>query len=267
MGVEIAMRAAAEHGASPTWDTGTSTLLWVDTPVCRVHRFDPATGREDVLDLPQRVGAAKPRTGGGLACNLTDGVALLDRDGTRRWLTYWARDGASCGDAAVDPMGRLWAGSTGWLSVVEPSGDARVVLPDVDTLGGMAWSPDERLAYLVGPAALDVAEFDTAGATLTGRRTLVDLRDARPAGACVDADGCVWVGLAGAVHRYTPGGRLDRAVAVPAGQVTGVAFGGSRLTDLYLTSVASSPASTSPDGALFVLPDTGSGLPSTTFAG
>ena len=61
----------------------------------------------------------------------------------------------------------------------------------------------------------------------------------RPAGAAVDADGCYWTCAtdAGALLRFTPAGRLDRALRLPVMKPTMCAFGGPDLTDLYVTSL------------------------------
>lgn len=284
MPVEIASPTRARRGAAPTWDAATATLLWVDTPGCRVHRYDPASGRDGTVELPLAVGAARPRTAGGLACNLDGGVALVDPGGTRRWLAYWSRDGIRCADAAVDPAGRMWAGSGvgpgGWLTVVDPDGAARVAVPDVVSAAGISWSPDGTRMYLVdGPnGRLDAFDYDAAAGAVSKRRPVARFAGAGglPASACVDADGCLWVSLdgAGAVRRYTPDGRLDRCIEVPTPQVTGCAFGGDRLTDLYLTTApapdaaaASAGAADPLAGALLVIPDAGAGLPTTAFAG
>ena len=42
--VEIAVRGEATLGEGPTWDTSTSTLLWVDILGSTVHRYDPGRG-------------------------------------------------------------------------------------------------------------------------------------------------------------------------------------------------------------------------------
>ncbi len=38
-------------------------LLWLDIPNGRVHRFDPATGSDDVFDVGKPVGAVGLHTG------------------------------------------------------------------------------------------------------------------------------------------------------------------------------------------------------------
>ena len=59
-----------------------------------------------------------------------------------------------------------------------------------------------------------------------------------PDGATVDEDGCVWSAHWGGacVVRYTPDGRIDRTIEVPATQPTCVCFGGADLDLLFVTS-------------------------------
>ncbi|ONI81094.1 calcium-binding protein [Actinosynnema sp. ALI-1.44] len=280
---DIAVRAEASLGEGPTWDAMSSTLLWVDILAPEVHRWNPSTGVDERTTAPQHVGAAKPRAGGGLVLNLRDGIAIVDSAGQHRWLSYWARDGVRGNDAAVDAAGRLWAGTMrydegeggGWLALVEPDGKATVVLDKVTISNGIGWSPDSTLMYYVDtPTGLvDVLDYDVATGSVSGRRRFVDV-DGSPDGLCVDADGCVWVALwgAGQVRRYTPDGKLDRTITVPASNTTACCFGGDRLTDLYITTaraglsdaeLAREPMS----GSVFVVPDAGAGLPSTVYAG
>jgi sugar lactone lactonase YvrE len=54
----------------------------------------------------------------------------------------------------------------------------------------------------------------------------------------VDEDGCVWIAAygGGCVTRFTPDGRLDRHVDVPAKIVTSLCFGGPERRDLYVVT-------------------------------
>jgi sugar lactone lactonase YvrE len=124
---------------------------------------------------------------------------------------------------------------------------------------------------------VDVFDVDPSTGLVSGRRPFVTLDSSTagwPDGLCVDADGAVWLGLwaGGAVHRYTPDGRLDRVVRLPTTNTTACAFGGSRLTDLYVTTArdrldAPTLAAEPHAGAVFVLADAGQGLPGHVFAG
>jgi sugar lactone lactonase YvrE len=285
--VEIALRAEPMLGEGPTWDAGTGSLVWVDILGSAVHRFRPGPGTDEIIPVPQHVGAAKPRTNGGLVLNLRDGIGLLDpAGGDPRWLVYWARDGMRGNDAAVDPAGRLWAGTMrydlasggGFLARVDPGGRARVALPEVSISNGTGWSPDEgRMYYVDTPTRrIDVFDYDAAAGEATNRRTFAEVTgtDGVPDGLCVDASGCVWVALfnGGQVRRYTPAGVLDRTIEVPARQTTACCFGGDDLTDLYVTTAregfTDADAAAQPlAGCLFVAPGIGTGLPSARFTG
>lgn len=233
--LELALRAAAVLGEGPTWDAAAGRLLWVDILGREVHRFDPATGTDEVLRTSQHVGAAKPRVSGGLVLNLRDGVALVDPppapgaeagvtgevgtaaigsaavdapEVTERWLARWPREGCRGNDAAVDAAGRLWAGTMrydeatggGCLYRVDGTGAVTVVLDAVTISNGTGWSPDGRRMYYVDTPTRRVDVFDTDPDTgaVSGRRSLVELDAATagfPDGLCVDTDGCVWVAL------------------------------------------------------------------------
>jgi sugar lactone lactonase YvrE len=284
--LEIALRGAPTLGEGPTWDIGNGSLVWVDILGQAVHRFRPGPGTDDVTPMPQHVGAAKPRTNGGLVLNLRDGIGLLEPGGELRWLVYWARDGMRGNDAAVDPAGRLWAGTMrydqaeggGFLARIEPTGRASVVLPSVSISNGIGWSPDERLMYYVDTPTrrIDVFDFDVATGDIQGRRPFVsvDGTDGKPDGLCVDADGCVWVAVngGGQVRRYTVDGALDVVLEVPARQVSACCFGGEDLTDLFITTgregftdqlAAEQPLA----GSLFVAAGIAAGAPTPRFTG
>jgi sugar lactone lactonase YvrE len=284
--LDIALRGEPALGEGPTWDVGTGRLVWVDILGCAVHRFDPGPGTDEVTPVPQHVGAAKPRVNGGLVLNLRDGVGLLEPGGELRWLVYWAREGMRGNDAAVDPAGRLWAGTMrydarpggGFLARVGPGGQATVVLPEVSISNGIGWSPDERRMYYVDSPTrrIDVFDFATDTGDVRDRRPFTEVGDTDgvPDGLCVDAEGCVWVAVhgGGQVRRYTPDGELDRTIEVPARQVTACCFGGPDLSDLYVTTsregFTEADAAAQPlAGSLFVATGIGSGLPSARFPG
>ena len=81
---------------------------------------------------------------------------------------------------------------------------------------------------------------DLTTGSIKNRRPFVDfpVEIGYPDGLIVDAEGFVWVALweGGSLHRYSPDGRLDLIVPVPASQTTKCAFGGKDLQDLYVTS-------------------------------
>ncbi|MGW5660808.1 SMP-30/gluconolactonase/LRE family protein [Streptomyces sp. NPDC003758] len=276
---ELAVREEAALGEGPTWDADGGRLIWVDILGSRVHTYDPASGGRTVMTSEQHVGAAKPRSGGGLVLNLRDGVGLRDPDGTFRWLHHEPVPGRRGNDAAVAPDGSLWAGTMrydeapggGTLSRITGDGTVHTVLDDVAVSNGTGWSPDGRLMYYVDSPTRRIDVFDVGDDGLpAGRRALAHVERGFPDGLTVDADGCVWVALwdGGAIHRYTPSGDLDRVLELPVERPTACAFGGADLADLYITTARTGLQAPHPlSGSLLVVPGAGKGLAQPAFAG
>ena len=87
---------------------------------------------------------------------------------------------------------------------------------------------------------MDLFDTDPDTGALSGRRPFVAVPDADgiPDGLTLDAEGCLWLAIwdSGEVRRFTPEGRLDTVVRLPACQVTSAAFGGPDLGTLYITT-------------------------------
>ncbi|WP_371597804.1 SMP-30/gluconolactonase/LRE family protein [Streptomyces sp. NBC_00564] len=276
--VEVAVREYATLGEGPTWDTAAQRLIWVDILGSRIHTYDPVTGRRTVMVTEQHVGAAKPRTDGGLVVNLRDGVGIYDFTGFR-WLHRDVVPGRRGNDAAVAPDGSLWTGTMrydearggGTLSRIAPDGTAATVLDDVAVSNGTGWSPDGRLMYYIDSPTRSIDVFDVDADQLpVNRRQFASVDEGFPDGLTVDADGCVWVALwdGGAVRRYTPDGELDRVIELPVLRPTACAFGGADLTDLYITTARTGLEAPHPmSGSVLVVPGAGKGLAQPAFEG
>jgi sugar lactone lactonase YvrE len=277
---EVAVRAEAILGEGPTWDPAHNRLVWLDILGARINTYDPVSGHRTVRVTDQHIGAAKPRTGGGLVLNLRDGVALLDPDDSFRWLHHEPVPGRRANDAAVASDGSLWAGTMrydeapggGTLSRLTGDGSFETVLDDVAVSNGTGWSPDGRRMYYIDSPTRRLDVFDFEAGRPVNRRPLVEIEEGAgfPDGLTVDADGCVWVALwdGGAVRRYTPEGTLDRVITLPTPRVTACAFGGADLTDLYITTARVGLEAPHPvAGSLLVVPGAGKGLEQPVFAG
>ena len=116
------------------------------------------------------------------------------------------------------------------------------MLGGVGLSNGLDWTDDRKLFYYADSNIGRVNMYDTDPDTgaLSGQRPFVTVPEADgvPDGLTLDAEGCVWLAVwdAGEVRRYTPDGRLDTVVRVPARQVTSVTFGDDDLATLYITT-------------------------------
>ena len=142
----------------------------------------------------------------------------------------------------------------------------------------ISWSLDDTLMYYIDSPTrrVDVFDFDADLGTISNRRVLIDMAGdiGVPDGMTVDAEGYLWVAIAGGgqVRRYSPDGHRDRVIKFPASLTSACAFGGPHLADLYVTSISLSLSSHDLEkqphaGGLFRTRPGPRGLPSKAFTG
>lgn len=251
--VELVIDAHAQLAESPVWDDRTGRLVWVDLLGGIVHLTDIAIGADVAIPVGQMVGAVALCEDGRLVVAIEAGFARLDpaRGHVEIVAPVTAGDpGLRMNDGKVDPSGRFWAGSmamderagAGTLFRLDPDRSVTAMLDGLTIPNGLDWSADGRTMVYIDTTTsrVDRFDYDDAIGTITGRRpaVLVDPGRGYPDGMTLDAEGFLWVALfdGWGVHRYTPEGRLDRRIDVPAAQVTSVAFGGRDYDELYITT-------------------------------
>jgi sugar lactone lactonase YvrE len=283
----IAVPAGAALGEGPRWDAATGTLLWVDIPGCRVHCYDPATGRDSARPVPSVVSLALPRRRGGVVVGLPDGLHLLDGDQPPLIAAVEAdRAETRTNDGACDPAGRLWVGTMALderspvaaLYRIDSHLGVTTVLTGTTISNGLGWSPAGREFYFIDSPTrrVDVFDHDPGTGALENRRRFaaVEVEGAVPDGLAVDAEGGVWVALHGGwgLRRYAPDGELAATVDLPVARITSCCFGGDDLRDLYVTTrregLSASELAAQPLASALLRLDVGvAGLPTHAFAG
>jgi sugar lactone lactonase YvrE len=288
--VDCVLDIRAELGECPVWSVSERALYWVDIYVGRLHRFDPATGTDRLWHLPEAIGSFA------LCRDHTALVAL--RSGLHRFdfnsgvLSPVARPeahlpGNRLNDGRCDRQGRFWIGSMG--DPVDPqTPHGALYRLDADcnctkaadgffVSNGLAFSPDGRTLYHSDSYApvrtIWAWDLDTESGTISNRRVFVDTKGmpGRPDGAAVDAEGCYWMAANDGweLVRFTPYGKIDRRIALPVAKPSMIAFGGSRLDTLYITSIRPSEGlENQPQaGSLFAVNPGVKGLEEPLFAG
>jgi sugar lactone lactonase YvrE/DNA-binding IclR family transcriptional regulator len=251
--VECVLPLSASLAEGPFWSMREQRLYWVDILAPAVHRFDPATGTNETCSLPRLVSSAIEREGGGLIVTTTDGVEELDFQ-SRRLVTRAQPEAMQpenrFNDAKCDALGRLWAGTmsldatrkSGALYRIEPDHRWQRVDQPFTVANGLDWSLDGRTFYFTDSSAgaIYAYDFDPESGALGKRRVFARIEpgDGRPDGLTVDAEGCVWSALwdGWCVRRFDPQGRVIRDLRVPVPRPTSVAFGGTDLKTLFITS-------------------------------
>jgi sugar lactone lactonase YvrE len=279
----------ASLGECPVWSVAEQALYWVDINAPALNRFDPATGRNTAMPMPESIGCFALRARGGFVVALRSGFWTARPDGTlERKIADAPYDPAHhrFNDGRCDPQGRFWAGSmnekrdanSAALVRLGPDGRVTPVLGDMMISNGLAWSPDGRTMYHTDTPTLTINayDFDPVPGTPSNGRVLTRFRNEtdRPDGGAVDSEGCYWTALyrGGRVLRLSPAGAVLAEFPVPAMCPTMCAFGGPDLRTLYVTTARQ----TRPDDELARLPHSGGifamavevpGLPEPAFAG
>jgi sugar lactone lactonase YvrE len=247
----------AALGEGAIWDGAAQRLHWIDITGQRVFTYDPASGENRSYDVGQMVGTVAPRASGGLVLAVHEGFAALNTASGR--MEQWPRppehDPAVVrfNDGKCDPSGRFWAGTMalvkgprplGRLYRLDADGTMRVMLRDVGTSNGIAWSLDRSTLYFIDTPLMrvDAFDYDDATGAIANRRTVISVPPGigRPDGSTLDAEGMLWIAMyeGWAVTRWNPRtGELLQTIRLPVARVTSCAFGGPRLDTLYLTTV------------------------------
>ncbi len=253
---EAAAEYVAELGEGSIWDAEAQVLYWVDITAKRVFAFDPDTGLNRRYEMPEQVGTVVPTDRGTLLAAMESQIAELNlENGAVVKLLEIEPDlqHNRCNDGKCDPAGRLWVGTmsmkkqpnAGALYRIGPDLKPVEMISGVTTSNGIVWSTDcSRMYYIdTGTRCVDEFTYDLDSGGIAGRRTVIQVDDSlgAPDGMTIDAEGMLWVALfhGAAVIRIDPrSGELLRRYAIPAKNVTSVAFGGAALETLFVTTAS-----------------------------
>ncbi len=291
---ELILKANAELAEGPLWNEEDARLYWVDINVGELHRFDPATGRDECFSCEEPIGTVAFRKGGGLVGALKSGVYLLElEDGSCKKTKIIDPEPETpnrFNDGKCDPAGRFLAGTCytplpdggripGGFYSVSPDGSCRALLSDVSISNGLCFRADHRVLYYIDSLnyAVTAYDYDLSSGSISNPRTVVTVpkESGLPDGMTIDANGNLWIALFGGgkvICADPESGNTLAEVTVPARKVTCPTFGGADFSTLYLTTAweNSSPQERENDplgGSLFAVQPGVKGLPSFRFGG
>jgi gluconolactonase len=259
----------------PVWFGDGRFLLWSDIPNNRILRWDDCSGAVSVFRQPSNHanGLARDRQGRLLACEHgTRRVTRTEHDGRVSVLAshYQGKRLNSPNDIVCAADGGIWFtdppfGISGWwegepatpelphgVYRIDPaSGELVMVLADLQGSNGLAFSPDEKVLYVVESRATPhrkIWAWDVAGATLSNKRLFVDAGGPGAYdGIAVDQQGNVWCGFGSngakdaraealdGVIVYDPQGRPLAHIHLPE-RCANLCFGGANHNRLFMAS-------------------------------
>ncbi|MEO1190377.1 MAG: SMP-30/gluconolactonase/LRE family protein [Pseudomonadota bacterium] len=300
--IECLVDCANHLGEGPIWDVEEGRLYWVDGTGRRVGkpdlwRYDPRNGKVENWTLGRDIGAMALRKNGGAVLALAEGFYLYDFDSQELELIQAVEEDqprTRLNDGKCDRRGRFFAGAMDdkeelkicGLYRLDPDLSVHKVDGGIICSNGPCWSPDNKTFYFADSFQEEFWAYDynIESGSLSNKRvfasTAKDLGVAD--GSTVDEEGYMWNAqvIGGDLVRYAPDGSVERRIGMPVRNVTSLTFGGDKLDEIYVTSMARVAHPSAHDlfekqakpqfaaGALFKITGLGiRGLPEPRFAG
>jgi gluconolactonase len=254
----------------PVWFGDGRYLLWSDIPNNRILRWDEETGAVTPFRHPSNNanGNTRDREGRLVTCeHLTRRVTRTEYDGTITVLAerYEGKRLNSPNDVVVKSDGSIWFtdpsfGIAGFYEgeqqeaelpqcvyrIDAHTGEVTMVADDVIGPNGLAFSPDEKLLYIVEsrgePRKIRVFDVVQQGRALTNNRVLIDAGPGgTPDGFRIDVQGNLWCGWGmgndelDGVRVFSPQGEPLGHIALPE-RCANVCFGGRHRNRLFMAA-------------------------------
>jgi gluconolactonase len=268
VGVE---RIATGHGMvwceGPVWLGDMRCLLWSDIPNNRIMRWDEESGAVGLFRKPSdnANGMTRDRQGRLVMCeHLTRRVTRTEHNGTITVLadSFDGKPLNSPNDVVVksdnsiwftDPMYGIRNNYNGRIARQElptnvyrldSSGRLDVAAEALALPDGLAFSPDERILYVVedggSPPCIRAFDVVDGGTRLANARVLVRIEKGQSDGLRVDVDGnlwCAWGGGPGldGVRIFNPAGMPIGHIHLPE-KAANVCFGGRGRSRLFIAA-------------------------------
>jgi gluconolactonase len=244
-------------------------LLWSDVPNDRILRWDETTGATSVFRSPSGFanGNTRDRQGRLITCEHAGRrVSRTEYDGTITTIVDRV-DGKrlnSPNDVVVHSDGSIWFTDPpfGLLTDYEggiaeserkpavyrvdgQTGAVTVMTDEIEGPNGLAFSPDEKILYVIASRASPrkVNAFDVVddGRRITRNRILIDAGPGTPDGFRLDTQGNLWCGWGmgdpelDGVRVFTPQGEPIGHIYLPE-RCANVCFGGPKRNRLFMAA-------------------------------
>lgn len=271
-------------GEGTLWSARDNAVYWVDILAPALNRLSLADGAIERWDMPEPLGWVAENEQGRLIGGFQSGFAWISTD--RSAVSYIADPEPNLpdnrmNDGKADRHGAIWCGTMdmktaedrGSFYRLAPDGTWQVMDSGYTVPNGPTFSPCGRWLYHTDSARRTIYRFEITDSGISGKEPFILFKesDGYPDGMTADADGYLWVAHwdGARISRFAPDGRLDRAIALPARNITNITFAGEALDRMFVTSATtglSAPA-TDFDGALFEVESGAKGLPTGIYGG
>ena len=251
-------------GENPLWHAETDHVYWTDIPAGRLFRYHLPSGKWEKFYNGPQVGGFTFQTDGSLLLFRVNEIVNLAADGSETVVAAGIDEGmARFNDVTADPAGRVFAGTigknheSGGVYRVDLDGSVTRLFLGTGCSNGMGFSPDHTQFYWVDTTAgiLHAFDYDLESGEIDNRREFYNNAGATalPDGMAVDIEGNIWVAHwdGFGIKRFSPAGELLEEIELPVAKTTCVAFGGSDMKDLFVTSGGGEEDADTEDGTIY----------------
>lgn len=245
--------AGAILGEAPLWHPEKKCLFWLDIKGQRLHCHNTVSGENTTYQTTGFVSTIALADQHDFICANQNGFAYLDLDQANTTLTPIVDPEADLpgnrfNDGAVDPYGRIWAGTMDNAEVerrgqwwrLDAAGNCELMDNGFMVTNGPVFDSDRQRIYLT-----DSADQTIFRASLSKENTVLEKTvfkqfgegDGYPDGMVVDNEGCLWIAFwdGACVRRLSPDGDVLEKIDVPALRPTSVEIVADTL---YITSAS-----------------------------
>ncbi len=237
-------------GEGPLWQPDEQCVYWVDIPLGRMFRYDPATGKHEQFYEGGVIGGYTLQADGSFLLFMDKGAIKILRNGKLMTVLDGipGEEASRFNDVIADPRGGVFCGtmpspdSLGHLYYLSPEGQITKLIDGIAISNGFGFTPDRKQLYytLSHPKRILLFDYNQTTGALANQRVFVDTtgEDGVPDGMAVDAQGDVWSARwdGWRLTRYNAMGKELQRVQFPVKKVSSVTFGGPDYTDMYITS-------------------------------
>jgi L-arabinonolactonase len=242
-------------GECVLWNERQETVWWTDILEARLYKYACAERALITYELPECLASfGFTDNDESLICAFASGFALYEPESQKiDWLARPEKDlpGNRFNDGRVDRQGRFWAGTK--VEQLSAASNAKgslyclagreykKILSGISISNSICWSPDNSRFYFADSPThtINAYDFDPQAGTIGSPEIFTRTPPPyEPDGSTVDAQGFLWNAMwgSGKVIRYDNKGQPADELVLPVSQPTCVAFGGSSMNQIFVTS-------------------------------
>jgi gluconolactonase len=255
----------ARWSEGPAWFAAGRYLVFSDIPNNRLMRFDECDGNVSVFRSPSNNtnGNTVDHQGRLISCeHLGRRVTRTEHNGRVTVLAdrFEGKRFNSPNDVVVKSDGSIWFTDPSYgimidyegeratseigsdnLYRIDSNGSIALVGNDFDKPNGLAFSPDEKMLYVVDsgkPRNIRAIKVNSDGKSLGASKVFATSSAGIFDGFRFDTDGRLWTSAGDGVHCYDPDGTLIGKIRIP--EIVGnICFGGAKLNRLFICGTTS----------------------------